>query len=169
MNKRPAFTLIEMLVVIAILSVVLMLSAATLIALFRVERQFAADMAHDRSIARLASQLRADAHSAVSAKANGACEFELSDGRSVRYAFASPAISREVRRGDQLEHRDSFVLARHASAAFSLDASAQHPTVVLHIEAKNNATQSQTVRLRPLAIVAAVDLHHQRPRGESAP
>jgi prepilin-type N-terminal cleavage/methylation domain-containing protein len=166
---RSGFTLIELAVVVTLTSVVLTLSAATIITLFRVERQFAGDAAQDFALARLASHWRADAHQATTAKMDAGCELILPGGRTIRYTFASPAVIREVRRGDQLEHRDAFVLTRRSVAEFSVEPSGDGKIVQLMVEPAQIPERAHSTPVRPLTIAAAVDLYGQAPRAEDRP
>ena len=166
---RPGFTLIEMAVVVTLTSVVLTLSAATIITLFRVERQFASDAAQDFAVSRLASHWRADAHQATAAKIDSGCELSLPDGRTIRYSFASPAVVREVRRGKDIEHRDSFVLTRRSVAEFSLELSGAREIVHLSVEPAKIPERAHATPVRPVSIAAAVDLYQLVPRMESQP
>lgn len=166
---RAGKTLIELSVVVVITAVIMMLAAVTMTTLFRVKAQFTGDTAQDVSIARLASRLRTDAHGAVAATVADGCSLALADGRSIHYAFALPAVTREVRRGDQLEHRDAFLLPRRATASFATTSAADGQLLRLAIGAEPLPSRAHAVPPRPLEIVAAVNLHGQRALEGGAP
>jgi hypothetical protein len=170
-GKRPAAgkTLLEVAIVVAIMSVALMLSATTLVALFRLERQIRASDVHRQTVARLASRLRGDVHVAVSANVNAGCELSLADGRTIQYAFAAPEITREVRRGEEVLHRDAFVLAPQAEAKFSVRTAPAGQFVELSIGPSEPQQRRHQASIRPLALVTAVNLHRAAPAMEAAP
>ena len=120
-QARAGKSLIETLVMISMLSLVLALSATSLATLFRLRHMITRDSESAASIERLALRLRLDAHEAVSADASDGCVFTLADGRSVRYRFTAPRMTREVDRDGTVIHRDSFLLPRHSIATFQTE------------------------------------------------
>jgi len=114
-NLRRAKTLVEVMVIITILSVVLAASTTTLAALLKLERQFRRDAEQSTMLARLGAQFRGDVHQAKDAAVGEDCVLTWPDGRAVRYAAGDREITREVRRGDAVEHRDSFRLPAPAA------------------------------------------------------
>jgi type II secretory pathway pseudopilin PulG len=117
-GHRSAKTLLEVVVMISILSVVVGLSATTLATLYRVRRQTQLDSEQRAALHRLAMHFRADAHDALSARVTDHCEFMLPDGRTIHYAFASPNVTRQLRKDDTVLHHDTFRLSRTANATF---------------------------------------------------
>jgi type II secretory pathway component PulJ len=158
-GSRRAKTLIEMAIVISIMSVALMLSATTLVALFRLERQVRSSEAHRLAISRLASHWRADAHAAVAAQIDLGCRLTMPDGRTIHYAASVPEITREVRRGGEVLHRDAFVLALQSQAEFSLTGELPHQIVRLSISPTGSLKRRHQPAIQPTAIAAAVNLH----------
>jgi hypothetical protein len=142
MRHRPSGkSLIEMLVMISILSIIMGLSATTLASLFRLRHTITRDTEQGRSIDRLATRLRADAHEAVSAVVADDCILKLTDGRSIRYSFTSPRIVREVREQKQdreeVVHRDSFSIPRRSGVTFQSEQSGTGSLVRIVIEPEN--------------------------------
>jgi hypothetical protein len=168
-SLRPGKTLIEVAVIVALTGVALSLATTTLVTLFRVERQLRADAAYDLAQSRLAIRWRADVHAAVAAKADGDCQLILADGRSIHYTFQSPAIRREVRRGETIEHRDSFVIPRSAQASFSSDSQQGGLMVRLAITAPSQPDHPRLAALHPLTVAAALNLHRQPADAEGQP
>jgi len=166
---RPAKTLIEMVIIVSIMTVALTLSATTLVALFRVERQIRASADHRQTITRLGSRWRADAHAAVSARTESGCELSLPDGRTIVYAFAAPAITREVRRGAEVLHRDAFVLGAKSQPAFSSNGEASDKLIRVSITPGELPQRRHQVAIRPVAIAAAVNLHRVTAAQEALP
>jgi hypothetical protein len=171
-NKPPAGkTLVEVAIVIALLNVALMLSATTLVALFRVERQVRASDAHRQTIARLSSRWRQDVHMAISADSTDGCRLSLPDGRTIQYSIAPPEIVREVRRGDEVLHRDAFILAARAPARFDVREEPTGQFVSLTIESPPLPRRRHQTDVRPLTLIAAVNLHgatSEKPTGQEA-
>ena len=164
MTPRRGFTLIEVAVVVSITSVLFALSATTIVALLKLERQFASDASLQRALGRLSDHLREDAHQAVTAQCERMCALEMGEGTTVRYAFETPAVVREVRRGDTVEHRDSFTLGRDAKVEFVLESVGSRQLVLMTIDfsaAEGRTRISQVAG--PLEIAAAVNLHSGEP------
>jgi type II secretory pathway pseudopilin PulG len=168
-GHRSGKTLLEALVIITMLGVVLTGVTTTLVTSFRVERQLSRDTAQEASLARLASRVRTDAHAAIGAKIDSGCELMLADGRTVRYAFESPRIVREVRRGDAILHRDAFLLPAKAEVAFSAASEADGQLVRVSITPADQPVQAFATPVRSASIEAAVASHRQHPGMEAAP
>jgi hypothetical protein len=170
MNRaRRAKTLIEVAIVVSIMSVALMLSATTLVALFRVEGQIRSSEAHRLALSRLASHWRADVHAAVTASLDLGCRLTTPDGRIIHYEFATPEIKREVRRGGEVLHRDAFVLAPQSQAEFSLIGESPAEIVRLSITIGETPKRRHQPAIRPAAIAAAVNLHQAAPLAGGSP
>jgi hypothetical protein len=167
--SRRGKTLIEVAVIVAMTGVALSLATTTLVSLFRIERQLRADTAYDLTQRRLASRWRADVHAAVAAKADGDCQLTLPDGRYIHYAFSTPVIHREVRRGDQIEHRDAFVLPRSAQASFSRNTDADGRVIRLSITSPPQPGPARATPTPPLTIAAALNLQGQLANLEGQP
>jgi hypothetical protein len=156
--RRSGKSLIEALVLISILSLVVALSATSLATLFRIRHQMSRDREQGASISRLATRLRLDAHEADRASLDDGCSFALSDGRTIRYAYAAPSVVREVRRDDTVLHRDRFLLPKSATAAFERDENLPAGLIRLTIRPIEVRTR-RTEMPRTATIEAAVGLH----------
>jgi prepilin-type N-terminal cleavage/methylation domain-containing protein len=168
--RRSAFSLIEVAVAISILSVVLALSMTTIVALFRIERQFAADATHELAIARLAAQFRDDVHLATAVEMNGGCKLILPAGRIVEYTITDSVTTRVVSREGATEHRDSFLLGRQALVSFSFAPDfTDRRLLQLKIGPAIESKPTRASSIRPLTIEAAVNLHGQRTTQEVQP
>lgn len=157
-RSRRGKSLIEMLIIISILSVVLSTTAATLIALFKTDRQIRRDLDQLTTLARLSSRFRTDAHSAQFCGVDQACTLTLADGRVVRYAQEGYKLRREVLRGQAVEHRDAFVLPDTAVVKFEQPPEHQSKLVRLTIRAKSDADKPFLTPVRPATIEAAIGL-----------
>ncbi|MEX2176068.1 MAG: hypothetical protein WD872_17030 [Pirellulaceae bacterium] len=151
-----------MLVLIGLLGLMLSIVSTTLVALFRTDRQIRRDLEQVTSLARLSDQFRADAHAATSCTTGPACTLQRADGRTVHYAFVPPAISREVRREQAVEHRDTFRLPDTAVVRFDMaeDVSPRQSgrLVRLTIAAAASSDKPYLTAVRPATIEAAIGL-----------
>jgi len=157
-SPRSGKSLIEMLVMISLLSIILGLSATTLASLFRLRSTISKDTDQARSIDRLATRWRTDAHEATSASVGETCELKLSDNRSIRYSFAVPRVTREVYDGDEIVHRDSFALSRNSSVTFQTEPFGTGQLIRAIVETVNNRLPVRELP-RSARIEAAVGIH----------
>jgi type II secretory pathway pseudopilin PulG len=162
MIVRRGKTLIEMLILITVLSVILAGVTLVLLGAFQTDRQLRRDLAQQTSLARLASRFRSDVHAAQTCQVGDSCELALVDGRVVRYAFAGQRISREVRRGQTLEHQDAFVLPDTAAVRFEQPQAFGGRLVRVSISAKEDADKAHLTPVRPAAIEAAIGIGPSR-------
>ena len=158
MTRRRGKTLVEMLVLISVLTIILGLVATSLVVLFKTDRQVRRDLEQVTALARLSSKFRADAHAAASCQVADSCDLALPDGRVVRYAAGPQCITREVRRGDAVEHRDAFLLPATATAKFELPDELQGRLVRLSISAAADSDRPYLTAVRPATIEAAVGI-----------
>jgi len=156
--RRSGKTLIEMLILISLTSMVLGTVATTLIALFKTDRQVRRDVEQQTTLARLGSRFRTDAHAARTCQIDKTCELIWPDGRVVRYALEGQRLSREVRNGDAVEHRDAFVLPNTAAVRFEQPADLGGRLVRLSITAKEHSDKPYLTAVRPTTIDAAIGL-----------
>jgi type II secretory pathway pseudopilin PulG len=158
MTIRRGKTLIEMLILMTVLSVVLASVSLVLLGAFKTDRQLRRDLAQQTSLARLASRFRSDVHAAATCQVGDSCELSLTDGRVVRYGFAGQRISREVRRGQTLEHQDAFILPDTAAVRFEQPEAFGGRLVRATISAKADADKAHLTPVRPAAIEAALGI-----------
>jgi hypothetical protein len=157
-RTRSGKSLIEMLILITIASAVMGTVATTLVALFKTDRQVRRDLAQQTTLGRLGSRFRTDVHLAKTCQVDAACDLSLADGRLIRYRLDGQRLSREVRRGDAIEHRDSFVLADTVEVRFEQPADYDGRLVRLSITAKESADKAFLTAVRPTTIDAAVGI-----------
>lgn len=116
MRRRPAYTLVEMMVVIALMGVVASIAAVCLHGLYRVDRGSREDCERRRSMVRLSVQFRSDAHLASEATVDvggdetQAIMFTQPTNRSIEYRAEPHGIRRIVRQSQQTVHQDVFRL-----------------------------------------------------------
>lgn len=114
--KRAGTSLMEMLVVIALLGAVMVMGGQIVSALFRFQQQLHSDFDQRRTVQRLATQWRKDAHAAREAQLvkDSQIDFTLTDGKEVEYVVDGWQIHRHVRKGDIVAHRETFRLPRRS-------------------------------------------------------
>ena len=119
MKRRQAYTLVEMVVAIGLTAVILSVTAMTMHSLHRAEHRMRGDAQQQRTLKRLVTQLRQDAHAASSASiAKGQdadtpaqqITLEMPDGKAIRYAVHTNRFEREVFEESNVEHRETFRL-----------------------------------------------------------
>jgi hypothetical protein len=74
-----------------------------------------------------------------------------------------------VRRGEQVEHRDAFVLPRSADVTFFRGTAPEESTVGLSVIAAATPTQGRGTPVQPITVLAALNLHGQPNAQEDAP
>jgi type II secretory pathway pseudopilin PulG len=168
-GKRAAKTLLEVVIIVSIMSVALTLAATTLVTLFRVERQIQTSQMQRQTLTRLGSRLRSDAHAALSVKTDKGCELSLAGGRKIQYLVVAPDITRELRDGEEVLHRDAFVLPSRAQATFTMEGKSEAPLVCLAITPGELPGRAHQAATRSATIVAAVNLPRPAPVMEAAP
>ncbi len=132
-SRRTGKTLLEMVVIISIMGLVIGMSATGLATLFRLRQQLTRDSEQARSLARLGTRLRLDAHEAAGVAMDEGCLLTFPDGRTILYSINAPNIVRELKRDGAVVHRDRFLLARSAAAEFSVEGGSANGLVRLHI------------------------------------
>ena len=164
-RPRDAFTLIEMCAACALTSAVMALVAASLLRIYRVDRQVRDEVRLIEVFADLGTRLRADAHAAtrVAAAENGT-NFVASDGATIEYRVTEKFVERKVRRGDAVLHRDTFRIPRGFAAQLTHDDNDASPPRVSLTVTRRTAGSASSSESPPevIRIEAAVGLHGQR-------
>jgi type II secretory pathway component PulJ len=171
--KRPrrGYSLVEMSVVISMTAVVISTSAVALATMFRIDRQMRQELLASDNLMRLSKQLRADAHQAQTAaieteegdEQNAAADrllLTVGDDRSISYQTVAGRVERLVRRGETVEHRESYRLAENASLVWVVAAEEPLSRVRLEVHYDSNY---QPQPYRPVSLIsvdAAVGLDH---------
>lgn len=168
-RSRRGTTLLELIVLITLISVALTAAATTLVALLRIERQVRSDQLQQQSLAALASHWRTDAHAAITASVTEDCVFTLADGRTIRYVYSAPRVVREVHQGDEVVHRDAFVVSPRAVVAFSISGDAPPHLARLSISATAEPPPAYAAAVRPSVLDAVVNLHGSESFKEKTP
>jgi hypothetical protein len=139
--KRPAFTLIEMVAVIAVSSAVTGMGVVMLVALLKSEGSSRRHLELCKNLVRLEEQFRADAHAAASANVgeNGdALELALPAPSTtvIRYHCQPKEITREEVEGDKTLRRESYPLPEEVKSSLDKKADGSITTLVALVEPK---------------------------------
>jgi type II secretory pathway pseudopilin PulG len=119
---RAAYSLIELVTVIAMISIVMSSSTLLFVTMLRSERNTSVAVVEQQTLARLATQFRRDVHqaksAALTAAGDGSPELTLIAGTSepIRYRIAGDRVERMAPVADGL-HRESYRI-RHAAWEF---------------------------------------------------
>jgi prepilin-type N-terminal cleavage/methylation domain-containing protein len=143
-NRRRGWTLVELLVVSAVLTLLLAIVASATHTMYRSQRSTRRDVTSRRILTRLSLQLRQDVHAARQA------EVEPSDGdeqaaritleraprQTIQYVFHGDRgeIERIVLAGESQAARDTFPLPPNSSATFKVVGEPTSHVVVLTIQ-----------------------------------
>ncbi len=164
--RRRAVTLIEMIVVVAVMSIVLGTLSVTLAAVMRAERNNRDELNQFQNLSLLSRQLRIDTHHATAAKlirstesdAVEGVELVQADGRAVQYILDTPNVHRTDRQGEAMVHRETFVMPQEAVVTWNVADDAGHSTVsvlVVRSVGISNAAGIPTRETTPLIHIEA--------------
>lgn len=153
---RAGKTLVEMLVLMLILNVIVALGATTLIGAMRAEQQVRRGSVQQRALAQLSRSFRRDAHRALACEVSEECEFTLPGGQSIHYRQAAPRIAREIRRGGEVVHRDTFLLGDAALVTFEMPPSEGGRLVRLRVAERAGSARPLLASTRPAVIEAGI-------------
>lgn len=162
--RRKAFTLIEALVVMALIGAALTALASAVYSLYRADRHLRQTLDRDRQVQRLTASFRTDAHAAVSATmvaetAEQSAQLKLADpdGRIVQYSRGPAGVDRSILQGSDVVARETFRLPAAYAATWQLDESLTPPLASLLIE-NSNAEPPRSLPRQAWRVDAAVSL-----------
>lgn len=123
MQRRRGYALIEMVLIIASLSMVMGLAAVTLHALFRLDAAGRAAASDAQAVSLLASHFRDDAHASQSVQAenDSTLRFLINDEESIRYRFEKNQLHREALRNGQVRNRERYSMRRLGPVKFQVE------------------------------------------------
>ncbi len=134
MRKRRGTSLIEIMVVVALLGVMISATGVCLHGVYRVDQQTRQAVVHATAVDRLSLQFRADAHAAMKASVQQgegqdppAIVFAELDGRTTEYRQQRNHIIRTVARSGEVVHREGYLLRRGSVATWRVEG--QSPAV----------------------------------------
>lgn len=165
--KRPraAFTLVEMLAVMFVLSAILGTWILTLHAMRKTGFQFTDGMDAAAQRRRFAVQFRNDTHQARGATvkrvdqdepAATVLELTFPDDRVVEYRLREDRIQRRNRSRDAIVSQESFRMAPVLEQGWSMDETRPFPLLSVYLDQGPGVGANETPTLRPVLVRAAV-------------
>jgi prepilin-type N-terminal cleavage/methylation domain-containing protein len=136
MNRRPAFSLIEMIAVMSVAAVMLGVAATLLYGLLQTEGSGREHVCQSGVLGHLADQFRCDVHEArtVAVAADGESrQFELAPGRTVSYHCQPGTLTRTEQVDGTVERRESFTLRPGSTATIQIPTDTKPAIVSLRI------------------------------------
>jgi hypothetical protein len=165
-----AFTLVELLLAMTIMSVLLGLVAVFLRGMFEAEANARRQIAISDSLARLSRTLREDAHAALTADSAGAVlELRLAPEKVVRYAHHGDEVLREETIDGQFHRRDAYRVPRSCQVAFDLLGDARMTLVTLTLApsaTRAGGRRAGAAQATRIEAVLARDHRFQKPETE---
>ena len=130
MRKRRGYSLVECLATFALIGTALTMVAVSMNGMQRACQRVRDDTLTEMELQRLALQLRTDAHAAASAREVVAADdgsqpdtlrLVLNGEESVDYMAAADVVRRELRRSEQVLHRETYRLPTAYTAQWMLE------------------------------------------------
>lgn len=129
--RRAGTTLVELIVVIALVTFLLSATAISLFSLYQIDSRVRDNLDLLTSDSNFSVQLRQDAHAARRAKVVGAeseadqvkaseLTLEFSQDKQIVYATKGPRVERLVKRNGKVVHRDSFAMAEGTTVTWKV-------------------------------------------------
>jgi prepilin-type N-terminal cleavage/methylation domain-containing protein len=165
LRDRRGFTLLEMLVVIAVSTIIVGIAVSLVITMMHLEKQSRKRLGSFRIQGQLAEQYRRDVRAATglspvkTADKEGeqaGCELQFDSERLVRYRVDGPRIVRTELAGDRPVRNESYRLLSGATAQFQLPEGESPAIAGLRIVPRDDAKRRVPVQsLRIEAVLAA--------------
>ena len=170
MKRRKGFSLVEVMVAMAVGSVLMAIVVGLLYTLMETDRTSREHLRLRIAAARLADQFRRDAHAAVGltgppdvaedgAEVLPVWELELPPDRVVEYRVEGHSLLRTERAGGEVVKREWFGLPPHAVASIERSGEQGQPIATLRIVP--DVDPPGTPAWRPLRIDAVLALDHR--------
>jgi prepilin-type N-terminal cleavage/methylation domain-containing protein len=163
---RHGFTLLEMLVVIAVSTAIVGLAVALVVTMMHIEKEARSRLGTGVTQGRLADQFRRDVRASTGlsfAEASSdegqkpACELTLGSDRVVRYETSGPAVVRTELDADQVVRRETYRLPRGATISVELAEDPSPAIASLRITPGDNTKNRPPVQSARIAAVLGAD------------
>ena len=120
MNRRRASTLVELMVCLSAGSTLMLVAIGLVHQTLKISREVSQHADHDRSLARLATLFRRDAHHATGASIESETELRMTraNDSEVIYRFADQRITREYKLASGEVENEGFAVDQEISATF---------------------------------------------------
>lgn len=162
MSRRRGFTLIEMLLALALTAMTFTTVLVALHGVFRSETNLRAEVRNDLDLSRLAAQFRTDAHEATSVHPGEEASllvFRLAADQSAEYRLTSRRVERLQRRGSQIERQETYAFPKALKPQWQIATEGASPRASLVLEPDASEAPGPLAP-RPVRIDAAVGLIH---------
>ena len=166
-NRRRGWTLVELIIVCAVMTLLLAIVASVTHTMYRCQRSTRDDVTSRRILTRLSLQLRDDVHAALSAEVGPANDggeavrltLEHSPQQTIQYVFHDDRgeMERVVLEDESQVARDTFPLQQNSSATFEVAGESTSGVIVMTIE--QLVVGLPDAGKRTLQIQAALGLH----------
>lgn len=171
MKRRRGYSLIECIVTFALMGTAMTTVAVSISGMQRACQRVREATRSEMELQRLAGQLRADAHEALSGGQAGGKEegkdapadtlrLILGEDEVVQYTLSAGEVRREQRRKEEVLCRESYHLPAGCTARWIVETQGAHPIVSLQLEPQALAANGQA-GLKTAQITAAVGLLRQ--------
>ncbi len=164
-TQRKAFTLIEVITALTVLSTIFGTMLLTLHAMQKTSRGFTEGLTATTQQQRFVTQLRRDAHQAQKAVLKRVdpddtkdllLELTLANGQVVEYRLFASQIERHIRSSEAIVAQDSYHVAPVLDKGWSLDTSRPFPLLTLYLNQISGRGATVAPTLIPLRINAAL-------------
>jgi prepilin-type N-terminal cleavage/methylation domain-containing protein len=158
-SQRNGFSLVEMLVVIALSSLVFGIVISLMLSLQKFDRQSAVNSTYSEQLLRLADTLRSDIRAAsdVNVSDEGALVIVTSSGEGFRYELGADDCRRTaIAPGATESQADVFAIGEPAEWRFEKLASGRVPLVSVKLERRSRKSNPEAPLLLPFLVQAAV-------------
>ena len=160
-RRRAGVSIVEMLIVIAITAMLISMTGVCLHGFYRSHARLGGNLERGAAVDRLFLQLRTDAHAAkraaiVDEASSKSLVLTAPDGTETHYAGSNGDVSRVVRQGDSIIHRDMFRLPGVEGVEWSL---LEDPGSILVLTIQPCKGLSQDGVAIPMTAEAIVGLH----------
>lgn len=160
--RRNGYSLMEMVVVIAMLTMILMISSQIASSLWQINTALKEERLAMQNWGRLTQQFREDAHAAATVVTGDRCEFVENLKHVIYTNQYTGRIDREELRGDQVVARESYVISPHAEALFRQREVAGKTFVSLEIKSQPQPPHIPPRMAAPLRVESVVALRQLR-------
>jgi type II secretory pathway pseudopilin PulG len=166
MKTRRGHSLVECVIAIGLIGATFTTVAVAMSGMYRTSRRVCRAAGTELDLERFAAQLRGDAHQSLSVKEDivtspsgdaKTLSLTLTSERSVYYTLREGHVERVLRRGDALQHRETYRLSGAFTARWFVDRDRARPMVSLILEA-GAAGASSPLGFQAMRIDAAVGL-----------
>jgi prepilin-type N-terminal cleavage/methylation domain-containing protein len=163
--RRKAFTLIELMTVLTVMSAIFGTMLLTLYAMQKTSHQFTDGIAAAAQQQRFAGQLRVDAHQAKEASIRRArpgdpaatiLKLTLADDQTVEYRLFEDGIERRANPGEATVQQESFSARPVLDKGWSLDETRPSPLLTVYLNQNAGTGSDTTPTLIPMRVDAAL-------------